>query len=71
MQNLWYSQSLMHLAWLDSGEAVETDQFREDIHGTQYFTDGYRLLMWLSGDPFSMLEMQTQQWDKPPGLRAK
>ena len=68
MQNLWYSQSLKHLAWVDFGDAVPPEQAREDFLGAQYFTDGYRIVLWLSGVPVSMLEMQSLQWDEPPGL---
>ena len=71
MQNLWYSQSLKHLAWVDFGDAVPPEQAREDFLGAQYFTDGYRIVLWLSGVPVSMLETQNLQWDEPPGLRTQ
>lgn len=70
LQNFWYTQGLRQYAWLDSGEAVSFEAPRQDFSGATYFTDGYRMVIWLSGKPVSLLESRHLQWDKPPAWRG-
>ena len=67
LQNLWYSQSLAKFAWLQGGNVASIDQPRKDVMGAEYFTDGYRIVMWPSGSPVSLLETDYVAWDNPPG----
>ena len=71
MQNFWYSQGLNQLAWVDYGDAVLPGQARENFLGADYFTDGHRVVLWLSGVPVSLLETLSLEWDEPPGLGTK
>lgn len=66
MQNLWYSQSLERLAWLTRSDVISIENSREDFNGSEYFTDGYVTVMWLSGKPISLLEARRVNWDTPP-----
>lgn len=65
-QNMWYSQSLNQIAWLEVAEAVSIESTNMDFNGAEYFTDGYQVVTWLSGDTVSMLETMNAQWDDPP-----
>jgi hypothetical protein len=65
-QIMWYSQGLEAFAWQSAGEAVPIEEMREDYKGAEYFTDGFRSVLWLSGDPVSLLETTNLNWDVPP-----
>jgi hypothetical protein len=69
MQNLWYSQSLEQLAWLARNDAISIENARLDFNGSEYFTDGYVTVMWLSGKPISLLEARRVNWDTPPFIK--
>jgi hypothetical protein len=66
LQNLWYSQSLRQSAWLARSEATSIQNARTDFNGSEYFTDGHIHLAWLSGQPVSLLETRSLDWDNPP-----
>ncbi|MCP3870845.1 MAG: hypothetical protein GY703_22665 [Gammaproteobacteria bacterium] len=66
LQDLWYSQGLAGFAWLQGPNVVSIEQPRQDIMGANYFTDGYRVVLWSSGKPVSMLKADYISWDKPP-----
>ena len=69
MQNVWYSQSLAQTAWLNLGRATSIEDARVDFNGSKYFTDGFLILAWLSGEPVSLLETVNLNWDDPPFLQ--
>ncbi len=56
MQNMWYSQCLEQLGWLAAGKANSVENVRVDFNGSEYFTDGFLIVAWLSGVPVSLLE---------------
>jgi hypothetical protein len=66
LQIMWYSQGLEALAWQSGGEVVPIEEMRKDYKGAAYFTDGFRAVLWLSGDPVSLLETRNMHWDVPP-----
>lgn len=66
LQDLWYSQGLARSAWLKGTNVVPIDRPRQDVMGNEYFTDGYRAVLWPSGDPTSLLEADYLSWDSPP-----
>ena len=67
MQNLVYGQALERLGWI-SGEAVSpVESFWANLVRPPFFTDGYRLVLWLSADPVSILDVVSNNWDDPPG----
>jgi hypothetical protein len=55
-QIMWYGQTLRKMGWSKGEGAVPIDMQKTDVNGAPFFTDGYRAVMWLSGDPVSMLE---------------
>lgn len=66
VQNLWYSQSLGQSAWLARGDAIFIENTQADFNGSEFFTDGYISVIWLSGAPISLLETRSLDWDNPP-----
>ncbi len=66
MQNIWYSQSLERVGWLAGEGAVSVESARFDFNSLEYFSDGYRTILWLSPEPISMLETRHMDLDDPP-----
>lgn len=64
LQNFWYSQGLQSFAFVDTGNRVAFDKPGIDFNGNLYFTDGYRAVLWLSGEPYSLLEARHLGWDE-------
>jgi hypothetical protein len=66
LQNVWYAQSLDQMAWLKVAEAVSIENARQDFNDSEYFSDGYIVVTWLSGEPVSLLDTRNLDWDSPP-----
>jgi hypothetical protein len=56
LQNMWYSQSLEQLAWLDTGKSIPVETPLRGFNGSEYFTNGKIVMVWLSGVPVSLLD---------------
>ncbi|MBW2232011.1 MAG: LssY C-terminal domain-containing protein [Deltaproteobacteria bacterium] len=66
LQSFWYGQGLRQYAWVAGGSAAPIDQPKRSVWGPAYFTDGYRLVLWLSGPPVGMADTRYVEWDFPP-----
>jgi hypothetical protein len=63
LQDLWYGRSLESYAWSQTGTVVpETDPVG-DFNGNVWFSDGYRLVLWLSGEPVDLKVAKDRHWD--------
>jgi hypothetical protein len=49
--------------------SVSIESARYDFNSLEYFTDGYRIIIWLSGEPVSLLETRKAAIDDPPFTR--
>ncbi len=67
LQNLMYGQSLESLGWIAGKEVAPVESFWTSLIESPFFSDGYRVVLWLSGDPVSMLDATEVDWDRPPG----
>jgi hypothetical protein len=65
-QKFLYGQAVRSVAWLEGAAVVPVERFWNRVVGAPYFTDGYRLVLWLSGDPVAAHDIGFRQWDKPP-----
>jgi hypothetical protein len=70
LQDLWYGRSLESYAWSQSGKAVPASDPVNDFSGNVWFSDGFRLVLWLSGEPVSLLDAQSRDWDDVLAARA-
>ena len=68
LQNLLYGQALKKLAWISGEEMVPVQSFWAELVRPAFFSDGYRAVLWLSGNPVSLLDAAYQEWDDPPGM---
>lgn len=65
-QKFLYGQAIKSNAWVAGAEVVPVTNFWDALFNTPYFTDGYRIVMWLSAEPASMFDIDVRQWDPPP-----
>jgi hypothetical protein len=66
LQDLWYSQVLAQYSYVAGVGAAAYGEPRGNLTGDPYFTDGLRAVMWLSGDPLDMEEVEFVDWEMPP-----
>ncbi|MCK5326442.1 MAG: LssY C-terminal domain-containing protein [Woeseiaceae bacterium] len=69
IQKFLYGQSLESLAWLSGEQVVPVTSFWDRLINRPYFTDGYRVVLWLSGEPSSVVDIDVKAWDTPPGWK--
>lgn len=67
LQNIWYSQGLQLFALSNSSKPIQVDQPGMDFYGNPFFTDGFRLVFWFSGAPYSLLDTKRLFWDDVEG----
>ncbi len=65
-QKFLYGQAIKSSAWIAGTEVVPATNFWDALFNTPYFTDGYRIVIWLSAEPISMPDIDVRLWDPPP-----
>jgi hypothetical protein len=65
-QDMLYSQSLSRHAYATGVGATTVDKPRFNYTGDPYWTDGLRLVMWLSAQPVSYHQVETLPWEVLP-----
>lgn len=66
VQKFLYGQTILSNAWVAGTEVVPVTNFWNALFNTPYFTDGYRIVLWLSPEPTSMFDIDVRAWDEPP-----
>lgn len=66
IQKFLYGQAILSKGWIAGAEVVPATSFWDALFDTPYFTDGYRIVLWLSAEPVSMFEIDVRPWDDPP-----
>jgi len=64
LQNLWYSGTLLKYGWIPGDRAVPFEAAETDFQGSKYFTADSRLLVWISADPVSLVDVNYVYWDR-------
>ena len=62
LEDLAYSQSLKGFAYVAGVGEAPFDAPRGNLTGDPYFTDGYRLVMWVSGKPVDISDIEFMDW---------
>lgn len=70
LQNLWYSQSLSAVAFLVTDYRVPMESPALDFNDNAYFTDGGKIVMWLSGDPVALQDARNLYWDDQTAVKG-
>ena len=67
LQNLWYAQGLEKYGFVENPDAaVVLSKPRTTFRNTTYVTDGYRAVLWISGDPVPLSDVVVVDWEIPP-----
>jgi len=65
LENLAYSQSLEKFAYVGGVGEVPMDQPKGNLTGDPWFTDGYRIVLWVSSQPVSIDDVDFLEWRMP------
>lgn len=65
LENLAYAQSLKAFGYAGGVGEVSQDDPRGNLTGDPWFTDGLRLVLWLSSEPVAISELETLNWRRP------
>ncbi len=65
LENLAYSQVLQKYAYVGGVGAASIESPRRNLTGDPYFTDGLRLVMWISSDPVNLQDIGYEAWVDP------
>jgi hypothetical protein len=65
LENLAYAQSLKAVGYVGGVGAVPKDQPRGNLTGDPWFTDGYRLVLWVSSRPTPISDLEVLPWRQP------
>jgi hypothetical protein len=66
VQDLLYSQGIQKFGWVKGVGIAPIDAPRQNLTGDPYFTDGYRVVLWLSSNPVALSDVQYVDWETPP-----
>jgi hypothetical protein len=66
VENLAYSQALAKIGYVDGVGAAPIDEPRGNLTGDPYFTDGHRVVLWVSSQPKDIAEIEILQWGEQP-----
>jgi len=67
LENLAYSQALAKFGYVSGVAAAPIDQPRGNLTGDPYFTDGLRVVLWVSSDAVDIAEIEVAGWEIPQG----
>ena len=68
LEDLAYSQALAKFAYVEGAIPAPIDEPRGNFTGDPYFTDGYRLVMWVTSTPVDTNDVDFIDWITPPDL---
>ena len=66
LENLAYAQALAKFAYVEGTGAASVDAPRRNLTGDPYFTDGYRVVLWIASEPVAIDDVQVVDWRDPP-----
>ena len=71
LQDLWYAQAISKYGYVKGAGLATISKPRKSLNDDGYFTDGYRLVMWVASEPVSFADVQTVTWERPLVERRK
>jgi hypothetical protein len=71
LQNLWHAQAILKYGYVNGTGVATISKPRRSLHDDDYFTDGLRIVIWVSDKPVSFSEVQRMQWEQPDVERRK
>jgi len=72
LENLAYAQALEKFAYVGGVGEVPIDRPRGNLTGDPWFTDGYRLVLWVTSRPTDIHDVGVEAWRNPtPGANER
>jgi len=68
LEDLAYAQALKKFAYVEGAIPAPIDKPRGNFTGDPYFTDGYRLVLWVTSTPVDTNDVVYIDWITPPDL---
>jgi hypothetical protein len=65
LENLAYSQSVAKIGYVGGVGPASIDAPRKNLTGDPYFTDGYRVVLWVSSIPVAIDDIELLPWANP------
>jgi hypothetical protein len=65
LQDIWYAQGLIKFGYVKGVGAASMSEPRQTFNNDIYFTDGYRLVLWMSSRTVSFSDVESLQWERP------
>jgi len=65
LENLAYSQSVAKIGYVGGVGPASIDTPRKNLTGDPYFTDGYRVVLWVSSIPVAIDDIEVLPWTDP------
>jgi hypothetical protein len=65
LENLAYAQSLQKIGYVKGVGAVPEDSPRGNLTGDPWFTDGFRLVLWVTSEPTALSDLEVLPWRNP------
>lgn len=65
LENLAYSQSVKKISYVKGVGAATIEEPGNNLTGDPYFTDGYRLVLWVSSQPVAIDDIEVVNWEDP------
>jgi hypothetical protein len=63
-QDLWYSQTVQKYAYVKGVGRATLSELRKIFKGEPYFTDGNRMVLWLSSKPLALPAVEFVEWER-------
>ena len=64
MQNFWYNQSLAKMGFVAGGPVSNINEPKQNFHGSEYFTDGIRVVLFVSEKPVALDDTVLLNWSR-------
>jgi hypothetical protein len=65
LENLAYAQALKKVGYVTGVGEVPQDQPRGNLTGDPWFTNGYRLVLWVTSEPTALSDLEPLPWRNP------
>ena len=66
LEDLAYGQSLARFAYVGGVGEAPLDEPRGNLTGDPYFTDGFRVVLWVASKPVDIADIEAVEWERPP-----
>ncbi|KPJ74896.1 MAG: hypothetical protein AMJ54_16370 [Deltaproteobacteria bacterium SG8_13] len=71
LQDLWYAQAVLQYGYVKGTGVATISEPRKSLHDDNYFTDGLRIVIWVSSEPVTFTEVGFVGWETPVADRRE